>query len=189
MTVYDFDNTIYSGESSMDFFLFCLKKKKSLILYLPYILYTAILYKLNILEIEKLYLIVEKLSKIFLHNKEDISIIVSDFWNQNNKKLKPQFLNKINNADVIITASPYFLIKEILKFLNTKNILCTDFDIKTGKLNFVCYKENKAIAFKEKYGNCCIQNLYTDSMSDKPLMDLSINVYLVKKNGMINKIK
>ena len=28
--VYDFDNTIYDGDSSVDFFLFCLRKKISL---------------------------------------------------------------------------------------------------------------------------------------------------------------
>lgn len=28
VNLYDFDNTIYDGESTVDFFLFCLKKKK-----------------------------------------------------------------------------------------------------------------------------------------------------------------
>ena len=38
---------IYDGESLVDFFSFCIKKKKRLILKLPTVLYVAILYKLN----------------------------------------------------------------------------------------------------------------------------------------------
>ena len=33
--VYDFDGTIYDGDSSIDFFLFCLKKNIKVIFYLP----------------------------------------------------------------------------------------------------------------------------------------------------------
>ena len=43
---------IYDGESLVDFFSFCIKKKKRLILKLPTVLYVAILYKLNRLSIE-----------------------------------------------------------------------------------------------------------------------------------------
>ena len=35
MNVYDFDNTIYDGESTFDLFLFYLKKKPSLIRLMP----------------------------------------------------------------------------------------------------------------------------------------------------------
>ena len=34
-TVYDFDKTIYDGDSSFDFMKFLIKKKKSLIIYTP----------------------------------------------------------------------------------------------------------------------------------------------------------
>ena len=35
MNVYDFDGTIYDGDSTIDFFFYSLKKKPSLICYLP----------------------------------------------------------------------------------------------------------------------------------------------------------
>ena len=35
MNVYDFDNTIYDGESAVDFFMFCLGKDIKLIKLLP----------------------------------------------------------------------------------------------------------------------------------------------------------
>ena len=38
MQAFDFDNTIYKGESAFDFALFVMRKKISLIRYLPHIL-------------------------------------------------------------------------------------------------------------------------------------------------------
>ena len=71
---------IYDGESLVDFFSFCIKKKKRLILKLPTVLYVAILYKLNRLSIEKLYYLVSKLSKVALNNKTNIDNFVNEFW-------------------------------------------------------------------------------------------------------------
>ena len=38
MNAYDFDKTIYDGDSTADFYLFCLKKHKSIILLAPSLL-------------------------------------------------------------------------------------------------------------------------------------------------------
>ena len=48
LNVYDFDKTIYDGDSSIDFYLFCLKRKKSIILLLTKQVFAMILYKLKI---------------------------------------------------------------------------------------------------------------------------------------------
>ena len=45
MDVYDFDGTIYDGDSSIDFYLFCLKKNIKLLRYIPGQVLYAILYK------------------------------------------------------------------------------------------------------------------------------------------------
>ena len=114
---------IYDGESLVDFFSFCIKKKKKLILKLPTVLYVAILYKLNRLSIEKLYYLVSKLSKVALNNKTNIDNFVNEFWVLNKHKLKKDFLDMINPEDIIITASPDILIKDIAQELKTKNII------------------------------------------------------------------
>jgi hypothetical protein len=49
-------------------------------------------------------------------------------------------------------------------------------------------EDEKVKAFFEAYPNAEIDDLYTDSFNDKPLMDISKNVYLVKGNK-IKKIK
>ena len=47
MNVYDFDGTIYNGDSTVDFYLFALKRKPSLIRYLPKQLWGFVLYGLK----------------------------------------------------------------------------------------------------------------------------------------------
>ena len=36
MNVYDFDKTIYDGDSTVDFYFFCLKQTPKMLKYLPY---------------------------------------------------------------------------------------------------------------------------------------------------------
>ena len=50
MNVYDFDGTIYDGDSTVDFWFFCLKKKKSLFFIIPIQVLAFILYRLRIIE-------------------------------------------------------------------------------------------------------------------------------------------
>lgn len=183
MNVYDFDNTIYDGESIVDFFLFCLKKDLKLIRYLPRIIFILIKYKLNLVKIETITSFVEKFSyNFFEDNKTDYNKLAIEFWKKNSKKLKQEFLENLKSDDLIITGCPNFLIKHIKDKLKAKNIICTIFNLETKKLEFLCFGKNKVKIYKEKYGNKKINKFYTDSLADIPFMELSNEVYLVKNN-------
>ena len=181
MNVYDFDNTIYDGESIVDFFAFCIQKKKSLCKYIPLAIYTVALYKTNSLSREKLYELSSKISSLIIENKEFADELIKEFWTLNKHKLKKYFLDKITSSDVILTAAPRMLIEGILEELNTKNIICSEFNLETGKFEFLCYRENKVVAFKNRYPNAIIEEFYTDSMNDLPIIKLANNSFLVKK--------
>lgn len=181
MNIFDFDNTIYDGESLVDFFCFCIMKKKSLSLYLPIVTYTAILYKLNLLSIDKLYKLASKMSAAVINNKENADLFVKEFWNKNEHKLRKFYLDKIDNNDIVITASPRILIKGITDKLKTRNIICSEFNLETGKFEFICLGENKVIALRKQYPDVTINEFYTDSLSDIPLMNLAKKSYLVKR--------
>ena len=49
INLYDFDNTIYEGDSSTDFFFYCLKKYPKIVKIIPKIFLSAIKYKLKII--------------------------------------------------------------------------------------------------------------------------------------------
>ena len=52
INVYDFDKTIYDGDSTIDFYLYCLNRNKTLIFMLPTQLYGMLLYILKVKEKE-----------------------------------------------------------------------------------------------------------------------------------------
>ena len=53
MNVFDFDGTIYDGDSSIDFWLFCLKNDISLIRFFPLQLTGFFLYKCRVIDKKK----------------------------------------------------------------------------------------------------------------------------------------
>ncbi len=185
MNAYDFDNTIYDGESIYDFFVFCIKKNIFLLKYFPLVLFRLIEYKLNLLKVEKIYETCEVIINYFFKkSKLDYNELIKEFWNKNHKKLKNQFIDMLKEDDLIITGCPNFLIEYIKDELKVKNIICTDFDLKNQRVNFICFGKNKVVAYKEKFNNKKINKFYTDSLSDIPFMELSNEVYLVNKNNI-----
>lgn len=179
MKVFDFDNTIYNGECSLDFFMYCLKRKKSLIKYLPMVTAKVLKYKTSKVGMDEVNEFVESMLIVFFDNCENLDILVSDFWKINAKKLKPVILNKITSEDAVISASPRFLLSGIARELGTNNLLCTEVDMKNKKISFLCYGENKVLAYREKFGRSEIDEFYTDNQNDAPLMAISKEVYLV----------
>ena len=188
MKVFDFDNTLYKGESTFDFAMYVIKRKKSLLKYTPTVLKLLYKYKVCKMDIDAFTKNLEKNAKPFLENQELIQDLVSEFWEENIGKLYPKMLNKIEKEDVVITTSPRFLIEGIRDVLNTNHVLTTEIDLENGKIDYLNFKENKVKSFYKYYGKKKVEELYTDSYNDKPLMEISESVYLVK-NGIPKKIK
>lgn len=189
MNVYGFDSTIYDGEAIIDFLLFCVKKDISLTKYIPVATRTVMLYKSNLLPIDKLYELIDQMSSKIIKNREQASSLVKEFWLHHKHKLNKYFLDKITCDDVIITAAPRVLISGIFNELKTNNIICSEFNLETGKFDFLCFGENKLIAFKEQYPNATIDEFYTVSMSDSSIIEISNKAFLVKKKNPPKRIK
>lgn len=188
MKVFDFDNTLYDGECSLDFFIHCLKKKKSLIKYVPPALAAAAKYKTGHMPVSEVYDFADKLTGVFFDNCEDIDEIAAVFWETHEKKLKPDMLKKISPTDAVISASPRFIFDALGGRLGTDNILCTELDEKNKKLGFLCYGENKVKAFRDRFGNAAITEFYTDNLNDLPLIELAQSAFLVSGSD-VSQIK
>ena len=180
MKVFDFDNTIYDGESTVDFLLFCIKDNKKLSIYLPSIIKAGILYKLNLLDIDSLSKTVEKINKGIMQSKEDKDRLVEAFWIKNYKKLKKEILELVSKDDIIITSSPTILMDGIKDKLPVKDIIGSIYNLDKCELEFLCMGENKVKAFLVKYPNQIIDEFYTDSKIDTPFMKLSKKSFWVK---------
>ena len=182
MDVYDFDGTIYDGDSSIDFYLFCLKKNIKLLRYIPGQVLYSILYKFKIKTKEEF----KQKFFSFLCEINNVDDIVTLFWKTHEKKIKYFYLNKNHSNDVIISASPFFLLNPICEKLKIKKLIASNFNKNNGTLSGKnCYGINKVDRFREIFGNISIENFYTDSLSDLPLIQIANNSYIVKKNKII----
>lgn len=178
--LYDFDGTIYDGDSGVDLVLFAIRKKPIVILYLLKSIKMVILYLLKLRTKE------EVKSKLFSFLQEfpDTDEFVREFWQCHEKKIK-QFWKKkkTHRRDIIISASGYFWLKPFADKYNVKDLFATDINHKTGEVSGNnCHGKEKVKLFYDKYPNAEIKKMYTDSINDLPLIEEAKEGFLVKRN-------
>jgi len=181
MNVYDFDNTIYRGESVIDFYFFALKVRPELITLFPKMIYMLARYKLCLISEKELLFEAEKYIKVFF-GKLDMQTLIPKFWDKNEKKIKKFYLENKKEDDVILSASADFLLNEICNRLGVKNVVSSRIDIDSGKITQLCFRNNKVDIFKNEFPGTQIDEFYTDSLNDKPMFSLAKHVYIVKGN-------
>lgn len=188
MNVFDFDNTIYDGESVIDFFLWYCKKDRSLLRYIPSVCVALIKYKRGKITVEGALSKYGALVTDYLSKNGGIYGECSAFWDCHIHKIKPFYKEVQSDDDLIISCSPEFSLKVICERLGIKRYIGSVIDEQNGEIKRLCFRENKVGAFLKEYPDAEIENFYTDSMNDKPLIDISKNAYFVKGNT-ITKIK
>ena len=147
------------------------------------LLYNLFLFHMNknILKQEEKHLYL--LFFCFLPKIDNIDLMVEEFWIKHEKKIKTWYLKKRKKTDLVISASPTFLLKNICKKLEIMELIGTEINLKTGELiGKNCKGEEKAKRYKMLYGEKKIDEFYSDSKSDLPLKEISQKSFLVKKD-------
>lgn len=186
--VFDFDNTIYRGESSIDFALYMLRYNKRILLFLPDLLWNLISYKFCIVSREKLERRINDAIKVIVRDREELLRLSRSFWLRHSHKLDEHILRLIDEDDLIITAGPFFLIDAIKHRLNTRNLICSEVDWERREVSYFNFGDNKVKRYRELCGEKKIDRFYTDSFNDKAMMDIAERVFIVR-NGNIKCIK
>lgn len=177
--VYDFDGTIYNGDSSLDFFIFTLRKYPvSIFRIMPRLSIGFAMYFFKKIEKKKL----KELFFSFLKYIPDINSYTEIFWKENYHKIKDWYLKKENHSqDVIVSASPYFLLENPAKKIGIYKLIASNFNSNSGLLvGENCYGEEKVNRISQECPDCLIEEFYTDSESDKYLARLSRRAFWVK---------
>lgn len=183
MNVYDFDGTIYHGDSTRDFVFYLIKNHPKVIKYIPAFILAAIKYRLKIISKTKMKETLYRFLNSFKNN--EIKKVVCNFWDEHRKNIYVWYYKKKNSSDVIISASPRFLLEPICRELNV-NLICSEVNIKNGDyIGLNCFGEEKVSRFYKEYPDAKINEFYSDSKSDMPLAKLAKKSYLVKRNGEI----
>lgn len=182
MTIYDFDKTIYDGDSTVDFLLFCIRRRPRLVRFLPLALRLSLMYKLCIISYKDFLRAGERTLHVAVRELDDIDRLVSEFWDKNEHKIKKFYLQQKREDDLILSGSCEILLDEICRRLGIRHYIGSRLDLRKGSIEFLCYHENKVKAFSERYPDTEIDAFYTDSMLDLPMMRQAEHVFLVKKN-------
>lgn len=178
VNVYDFDKTIFDGDSTQKFYLYLLKRQPKIALYLPKQLFYFIPFSLGYLEKTKFK---EKFYSCFKIVK-NIDEEVENFWKLNIKGIKKWYYDKQQHTDIIISASPEFLLLPICKKLGINHLIASKVDKHTGKYTGLnCYGEEKVTRLNKERPNTVIKEFYSDSFSDEPL------AYLAKKSFIVDR--
>lgn len=189
MNVYDFDNTIYDGESGVDLFKYFLKKDPGLMLKIPWALSVLYDYKYLRLPVEEVINHISTRVEEYGQKKVgDLRELARDFWDGHSYKLKLYYFKQRTEDDVIISACLDFILQEVCDRMGIKTFIGSEVDLEKKTLKSFCFRENKVKMFRERFPGQEIENLYTDSYNDQPLMEIAKNVYLVK-GDKITKIK
>lgn len=183
MNIYDFDNTIFNGDSSVKFI------KYSLIRH-PFIVAWSLIKGLKecikyLFGKSNLGFIKSELFS-FVKYLKNFSEYMDKYVLSHIKYIKKFYLEQKKDDDVIISASFDFIIEPFCKYLGIKNVIATKYDVRNGKIiDNNCKGKEKIIRFKEIYKDENVENAYSDSLSDIPMFEIAQKAYLVKNEELI----
>ncbi len=111
----------------------------------------------------------------------DVDAAVAAFWEKNFRRVKTWYFQTHRDDDVVISASPEFLIRPACERLNIRYVLGSPVDKRTGRFfGKNCHGAEKVRRFREIWPDAQIDEFYSDSYSDSPLAELARKAWLVK---------
>ncbi|BBM47062.1 HAD-superfamily hydrolase [Leptotrichia wadei] len=197
--VYDFDKTLYDGETGVNFSVFYLKKYPiRSVLFLMKYSKDLIFYLLKIIDLttlkERYFEFLER------HSKGEVEKLVAGFWKTKRHKIyswtREELEKNKKECEMVIvsSASPLFLIENFLLSLGYDKVFGTNFvnDGKDDKVTFVAKidgENNKGEEKVKKLDEWAKENgfeyeivkFYSDSLADEPLYNISCRKYWIKK--------
>lgn len=178
MNVYDFDGTIYKKDSSIELYKFIIKKK-------PII--WAKCFPRQVLAIVKYILKTntkEQMKETYFSFLKYVSEETIDhFVEQEMKNVNLWYIKQKKSTDIIISASPQFLVSKFAEKLGIQNVIASKVDIESGKfLTKNCHDIEKLNRFNLEFPNEKIDAFYSDSKSDIYMAKLARKCYIVKRD-------
>lgn len=202
LAIFDVDYTITRKETLMQLFKYVIIKDIRNIKFLPRALYSGLMYSIKIYD-EK------KVKESFLKfidgiDEKELTLLIKSFYKDVLEKIlykdaieMMKDLKQKGYKIYLISASPEFYLSEFYAIKEVDMIIGTKFALKDGKfirrmqgenckgeekvrrLKEVLKRDNIDVDYKNSY-------MFSDSLSDKPLLDLVGNAYLINYKKKIN---
>ena len=185
--VYDFDGTIYDGDSTADFVLFCLRRHPGMIAGAPRLAAAAIRLALKRINLTKFKTVLfGEMSRRFSLEEE-----ADAFWKsmKTRAKLGSWFFDTPRDIPIVIaSASPEFELCHAAKILGVETLIGTRCNMQTGELyGKNCKGAEKIERIREIFGDYEVRAMYTDdAKADGPLLAIAKERYIVT-HGRVEK--
>jgi HAD superfamily hydrolase (TIGR01490 family) len=192
LAIYDFDDTLYHGDSTVDFWFYLLWRRPYLFLLTPYLLIMGLSRLLRLISFDRMK--EAMLSPIRFLRKGELTEMVSDFWELRREHLHSVVVKQLENDKaeglfmVCITASPEFLVRPMAEYFGFQVFMGTRFKKKNGKIiNRMIGQNCKGMEkinrlnaespFKDREYE--VIRFYSDSSSDLPFLELADEPYAI----------
>jgi phosphatidylglycerophosphatase C len=181
MNVYDFDQTIFYPDSSYCFLMHCLKKYPAA--FLPLLPGVIVLGAGKLLGVTSTKRVKEKIFS-FVKRVPDVDAELELFWNEHLKNIQPWYLAKKRADDLIISASPDFIVRPAAEKLGVR-LIATPMDRRSGKIEGKnCHDHEKVRRFRNEYPGEKVEEFYSDSRHDLPMAKLAGKAFIVKRGRL-----
>lgn len=185
--VYDFDGTIYDGDSTVDFVRFCLGRHPGLLAGLPGLLpaLAGVMTRRGGLTQFKSALFTGMAARI------DLEAEAALFWQspQTRKNLGRWFEATPRDLPIVIaSASPEFELRHAAALLGVDTLIGTRCRANGELIGKNCKGEEKIRRIEEALGPFTVRAMYTDSeKADGPLLAIAAERYLVR-HGRVSRL-
>lgn len=177
MNIYDFDNTIYNGDTNKDLIKYAFKKHPLLVIKsLRKAKRLRKDLKRNLVTFEN----IKEAMLSFIFEIENYPSFINSFVDSHMNKIKPWYMAKKTENDVIISASYDLWINLFAKRLGVKVVIATKVDSNGKIIGMNCKGEEKVRRLREILPEARVATAYGDSETDKYILDIASAAFVVE---------
>ncbi len=115
-----------------------------------------------------------------MNDVDDIDNKVTDFWQKNTSKIKSWYLNFDHSGDIIVSASPEFLLLPLKDKLGFGKLIATKMNKADGKITGENCRAQEKVRRLKALGDIKIEKAYSNSLLDRPMLSLAKEAFIVK---------
>ena len=191
LAVFDFDGTLYKGDTTKEFCWFYYRKNPFTAYYFMIQLVFWMQYQLGLLSTTQFK------SKFiqFLNNNNaaQIDVLASLFWSKKKERVRGHLIDEITRLKkegvhiVVVSASPELFIKTFCLSLGVDTVIGSELNVLNNnyRLPINCRGAEKINRLRRAFPDFEIVTAYSDNIDDDGLLKIAENGYWVDKSGKI----